>query len=72
MKRIRKSKNLTKKRKKKNEKLTLDLEGEIVSQMAAFMVAPQHEEGGGVPNFQGVQVEHALCVFNNYWGENGG
>jgi hypothetical protein len=39
---------------------TFELEGEIVGQVAAFVVASQEEQGVGVPHLQGPQVQHAL------------
>lgn len=39
---------------------TFELEGEIVGQVAAFMVASQEEQGVGVPHLQGPQVQHTL------------
>lgn len=40
--------------------LALELEGEVVREMAAFVVASQEEEGLGVPDFQRPEVEHAF------------
>jgi hypothetical protein len=39
---------------------TFELEGEIVGQVAAFMVASQEEQGVGVPHLQGPQVQYTL------------
>lgn len=40
--------------------LTLKLEGEVVSQVPAFMIASQKEDGIGVPDLERPQVEDTL------------
>lgn len=40
--------------------LAFQLEGKIVGQMTAFMVASKQPEGIGIPNFERPQVQDAL------------
>lgn len=39
---------------------TFKFEGEVISQMSAFMVATEEEEGIGIPDFQGPKVKNTL------------
>jgi hypothetical protein len=41
-------------------KLTLEFEGEVICEMATFVVSAQQEQGIGVPYLETPQVEHAL------------
>ena len=43
-----------------SKSLTLLLECEVFREMATLVVPPQEEEGGGVNELQGPQVDHAL------------
>lgn len=40
--------------------LALELEGEVVGEMAAFVVASEEEEGVGVPDLEGPEIQNAL------------
>jgi hypothetical protein len=40
--------------------LAFELEGEVVGQMAAFVVATKEPQGVGIPNLQRPQIQNAL------------
>ncbi len=42
--------------------LAFELEGEVVGQVAAFMVASEEPEGIGIPDLERPKVQHALEV----------
>jgi hypothetical protein len=41
-------------------KHTFELESEIVCEMPAFMIATEKEEGVGIPDLEGPQIQNAL------------
>jgi len=49
-----------KEKEKRKERRTFCLEGEVVCEVAALVISPEHEEGGGIPHLDGVEVENHL------------
>jgi hypothetical protein len=41
-------------------RLTLEFEGEVISQMSTFVIASQEEDGIGIPDLKRPQVEYTL------------
>jgi hypothetical protein len=39
---------------------TFELEGEVICEMSAFVIATEEEEGVGVPDLERPQVQYAL------------
>ncbi len=46
--------------------LAFKLEGEVVGEMAAFVIASEEPESVGVPDLEGPQVEDALDCQSSY------